>query len=59
MSQDFIDLVMQEQATKGKNKGNGLGLNPAIKLVVSWGGKLAIRSAVSQGTTIEISLPCI
>lgn len=44
-------------STKGVGKGTGLGLSMVHGLLAQLGGKLAIRSGVSEGTTIELWLP--
>lgn len=44
-------------STKGIGKGTGLGLSMVHGLVAQLGGNLAIRSAVGQGTVIELWLP--
>lgn len=44
-------------STKGIGKGTGLGLSMVHGLVAQLGGKLAIRSALGQGATIELWLP--
>jgi PAS domain S-box-containing protein len=43
--------------TKGVGKGTGLGLAMADGLCAQSGGKLAIRSRLYQGTTVELWLP--
>ena len=56
MTQELVDEAFVGPVSKGKARGNGLGLNPAIRIVETWGGKFKIRSSLGQGTTISISL---
>ncbi|TNC52528.1 PAS domain S-box protein [Rubellimicrobium rubrum] len=44
-------------STKGIGKGTGLGLSMVHGLAAQLGGGLTIRSAVGQGTTVELWLP--
>ncbi len=44
-------------STKGVGKGTGLGLSMAHGLAAQLGGGLTIRSAPSDGTTVELWLP--
>ena len=41
-----------------KVEGTGLGLSLVKKTVVSWGGKISLRSAAGRGCIFRISLPC-
>jgi CheY-like chemotaxis protein len=43
--------------TKGVGKGTGLGLSMVQGLAAQSGGKLALRSIVGRGTTVELFLP--
>lgn len=43
--------------TKEIGQGTGLGLATTFKLIASWGGTIAVKSTVGQGTTFEITLP--
>lgn len=43
--------------TKGVGKGTGLGLSMVQGLMEQSGGKLALRSSLNQGTTVELWLP--
>jgi PAS domain S-box-containing protein len=40
-----------------KNRGTGLGLAIARQIVEGHGGKIGVRSATGEGTTITVSLP--
>jgi two-component system sporulation sensor kinase A len=40
-----------------KEKGTGLGLMISARIIEAHQGKLAIRSEINKGTTVEISLP--
>lgn len=42
-----------------KITGRGIGLFNAKEFASRWDGKLSIQSESSEGTTIEISLPCV
>ena len=44
--------------TKAEGQGTGLGLATVQRIVNSHGGLLRVESAVGQGTTFEILLPC-
>jgi PAS domain S-box-containing protein len=43
--------------TKGPNKGTGLGLPAARRVVVESGGAIEVRSTIGEGTTFEILFP--
>jgi signal transduction histidine kinase len=38
------------------NKGHGLGLTHAFKIIQSWDGEISIDSEVGLGTTVKIDL---
>jgi two-component system cell cycle sensor histidine kinase/response regulator CckA len=42
-----------------KKRGSGLGLATAYSIVRNHGGRLEIRSAIGQGTTVVITLPAL
>ncbi|MFW5875538.1 MAG: two-component system sensor histidine kinase NtrB [Myxococcota bacterium] len=44
--------------TKGEGKGTGLGLSIVRNIVEQHGGALTVRSAIGEGTTFVIRLPC-
>jgi signal transduction histidine kinase len=45
--------------TKAAGKGTGLGLSMVAGFVEQSGGKLAIRSRLQEGTTVEMFLPAV
>lgn len=55
ISEEMIKRVYEGQASEGKEKGNGIGLNSAIQNLRHWGGDLLIASTPS-GSTITIIL---
>jgi len=44
--------------TKPRGKGTGLGLWMAHRFASTCGGKISIETALGQGTTVRLSLPC-
>lgn len=54
--QEILEQVQLKSVSHGKERGNGLGLFPAIQAVRSWGGDVKIESAPNRGTKISISL---
>jgi two-component system, sensor histidine kinase and response regulator len=52
-----IDLGLQEAQEKYDQQGTGMGLLIVRRMVDIYGGSLNIRSAVGQGTTVEILFP--
>lgn len=54
---EILERLGQKGETHGKEGGTGLGLYHARTSVESWGGSLAIASAVGSGTKVTISLP--
>ncbi len=59
MSPELLSKIRLHPTTEGKEKGNGLGLHSAIKIIEGWSGTVDIRSALQQGTTIAIRLPLV
>ena len=58
MPPEIVDRVLEPFfTTKGVGKGTGLGLSMVYGFVKQSGGHVTIRSAVGQGTTIELYLP--
>ena len=55
--QELLPHLGEPGFTAGKEKGSGLGLYQARSTVERSGGRLAIRSTVGAGTTVDISLP--
>jgi signal transduction histidine kinase len=55
--QEVLARLGARGTTHGKTDGSGLGLYHARETVQSWGGTLAIRSEVENGTTVSIRLP--
>jgi CheY-like chemotaxis protein/two-component sensor histidine kinase len=45
--------------TKGPGKGTGLGLSMVYGVARQSGGKVEVRSAPGEGTTISVLLPCV
>jgi signal transduction histidine kinase len=41
-----------------REKGTGLGLSVAARIVEGHGGKIAVTSEQSVGSTFELHLPC-
>jgi hypothetical protein len=54
---EILAKLGQRGETHGKTGGSGLGLFHAKTTVESWGGSLAITSALDKGTTVTIKLP--
>lgn len=54
---DFSQIFKPFFTTKDIGQGSGLGLATSYKLISSWGGAIAVKSAVGKGTTFEITLP--
>ena len=44
--------------TKPRGKGTGLGLWMAHRFASTCGGRISIETALGQGTTVRLSLPC-
>jgi signal transduction histidine kinase len=55
--EELQEKVLLRGGSFGKVGGNGLGLSFAKKTFETWGGTLALQSAVGVGTTILISVP--
>ncbi len=56
IDQKVLPKLFQKGATFGKENGKGLGLFSVKKFFANYGGKVSIRSKLSWGTIIEISL---
>ncbi len=54
---EILPKLGQKGKTYGKEKGNGLGLFHAKKILKSWNGYLKIESTVGVGTTVIITIP--
>ena len=58
---DFIERIFEPYergARAGEPKGLGLGLYISRQLATSHGGRLTVDSAVGQGATFSLTLPC-
>lgn len=53
---EYLPSMGSKSITFKGNKGHGLGLTHAFKIVQSWGGKISIDSEVGVGTTVTINL---
>ena len=59
---DFIERIFEpyERGAKhGETKGLGLGLYISRQLATSHGGELTVHSAVGEGATFSLTLPCM
>ena len=54
---NVLPKLMNQGATFGKEKGQGLGLYHAKETIQSWGGNIKIESEIGKGTTVTLSLP--
>jgi hypothetical protein len=54
---EILAKLGQRGETHGKAGGSGLGLFHARSMAESWGGSLAITSALGMGTTVVVKLP--
>ena len=57
MTQELVAKVFDPFFTTKRQEGTGLGLSISQTLVTRQGGKIAVESAVGQGTTFSIWLP--
>ncbi|PWU13501.1 MAG: hypothetical protein C5B49_14650 [Bdellovibrio sp.] len=56
ISPEVLPLLMRRGVSHGKLEGNGLGLFHAKSTLVSWGGDLAIKSNLGEGTRVIVTL---
>lgn len=54
-SEFLVDMGTKQMTFKG-NKGRGLGLTHAYKVVRYWGGEVSIQSKIGVGTSIRVDL---
>ena len=54
-----LKKIFDENFTKGKDRGNGLGLYYAKNKIKEWGGTIFVQSTLNQGTRFEIHLPLV
>ena len=60
INSDIIDKIFDPYfSTKNKAKGSGLGLSVVHGIVKNHSGFVDVKSHTDQGTTINISIPCI
>ena len=57
MSPEVIKKILDKGITKGKVKGNGLGMQFVREVIQNHNGKLSIDSTIGKGTTIHVQLP--
>ena len=53
----LLDRLFKERVTFDKANGNGIGLVHAKTTLESVGGSISIKSAVGEGTTVELTIP--
>lgn len=46
-------------STKGKDRGNGLGLFTSRTIIEHYGGRISVESAIGKGTVFKILLPAV
>lgn len=54
----FLPFVQADGTTTRRHGGTGLGLSIARTLITKMGGTITAKSAVGQGTSFSILLPC-
>ena len=60
-----MDAATREKAfepfftTKERGEGDGLGLSTVYSVVAAAGGTVDVESALGEGTTITVVLPCL
>lgn len=57
MSPELVSRLLTTGATKGKVKGNGLGMQFIREVIQNHKGELSIDSTEGKGTTIHVQLP--
>lgn len=55
ISEKILPKLMEEGSTFGKERGNGLGLSHAKKVVEAWGGSIQLESQLGTGTVVTLA----
>ena len=59
MSEDTLAHIFEPFFTTKEERGTGLGLSTSYGIIRRHGGHLSVETAVGQGTTFSVFLPCV
>jgi two-component system cell cycle sensor histidine kinase/response regulator CckA len=60
MSEEIMRQVFDPFfTTREVGVGTGLGLSTVYGIVRDWGGTVSVQSAVGEGTTFSVMVPCV